>query len=329
MSMIRMLSLALLAACLWLAPRPALAVSCSARIDNFSFGSNVDSSGRDTSTQLAWQCSRGSEPASQALNLRVCLFITAGTSAPGVNPRWLRRTQAPNLLVKYDIFADAAYTQVVGDEASNLPFGFIATLAAGDYYQSGNVPIYGRIYPNQAMLAYSHQAANLAITPVRYRYNLSGSPPTTAQCLAGIGDGGGTSGSTDTVTVQASMSDACVIGTAGDISFGQVASVDSNQDQTSVITFQCRAAWQVGLGNGSNFDGSHRRMAAPGGKYITYELYRDSGRTQRWGNTLNGDTVSGTASYDSLTQVTVYGRVPAQTVVPGSYSDTITVTLTF
>jgi spore coat protein U-like protein len=329
MPMSRLLLLALLAAFLWLAPRPAQAVTCNARIDNFSFGSGVTSTGRDTTATLFWQCSRGSEPPSQPLNLRVCMFITAGTSAPGVNPRWLRRDTAPNILVKYDIFADPALTQVVGDEASNLPFGFTATLAANDYYQAGSVPIYGRIYPNQAMLAYQYTAANLALTPVRSSYNTSGAAPTTAQCLAGIGDGTGTSDSTDTITIQAQMSDSCSIGTAGDLSFGQVTTLGANQDQTSVITFQCRAAWQVGLGNGSNFDGTHRRMAAPGGKYINYELYRNSGRTQRWGTTLNNDTVSGAANYDTLTQVTVYGRVPAQAALPGNYSDTITVTLTF
>lgn len=327
--MSRLLLLALLAAFLWLAPRPAHAVTCNARIDNFSFGSGIDSSGRDTSTQLFWQCTRGSEPASQPLNLRICLFITAGSSAPGVNPRWLRRDTAPNILVKYDIFGDPALTQVVGDEASNLPFGFTATLGSGVYYNSGSVPIYGRIYPNQAMLAYQYTAANLAIAPVRSSYNTSGPAPTTAQCLAGIGDGTGTSDSTDTITLQAQMSDSCSIGTAGDLSFGQVTTLASNQDQTSVITFQCRAAWQVGLGNGSHFDGTHRRMAAAGGKYVNYELYRDNGRTQRWGTTLNTDTVSGAANYDTLTQVTVYGRVPAQVALPGNYSDTITVTLTF
>src|SRR5690606_6932284 len=150
--------LALFAACAWLAPRPAQAVTCSARIDNFSFGAGIDSAGRDTSTQLHWQCSRGSTPPSQALDIRICLFITQGGSPPGINPRWLRRDSAPNTLVKFDIFGDPALTQVVGDEASNLPFGLVATLAANQYFNSGSVPIYGRIYPNQAMLPYQHTA---------------------------------------------------------------------------------------------------------------------------------------------------------------------------
>ena len=125
------------------------------------------------------------------------------------------------------------------------------------------------------------------------------------------------------------MSSSCAIGTAGDLSFGQVIALDSARDQTSVITFLCRALWKIGLSNGSHASGTQRRMLGPGGNYINYELYKDSNRTQRWGNTPDVDTQSGVANYDTLTQATVYGRVPAQEAIPGTYSDTITVTLIF
>src|SRR3546814_19222531 len=93
----RMLLLALLAGLLWLAPRPALAVTCNARIDNFSFGAGVNSSGRDTSTPVYWQCERGAEPPGPTLQIRLCLFLTAGSSAPGAHPPWLRRHPAPKI----------------------------------------------------------------------------------------------------------------------------------------------------------------------------------------------------------------------------------------
>jgi spore coat protein U-like protein len=69
-------------------------------------------------------------------------------------------------------------------------------------------------------------------------------------------------------------------------------------------------------------------MQGPAG-LVSYELYRNSARTQRWGNTLNSDTVigSGTGGTQNLT---VYGRVPAQTTPSaGTYNDTITVTVTY
>lgn len=80
----------------------------------------------------------------------------------------------------------------------------------------------------------------------------------------------------------------------------------------------------------SNVSGTQRRMAGPAGQYIAYELYRDTARTQRWGNDTAGgsDTVNGGGGNPS--SVTVYGRVPVPSeMVPGSYSDTVTVTLTY
>ena len=73
------------------------------------------------------------------------------------------------------------------------------------------------------------------------------------------------------------------------------------------------------------------RMRSAASNYITYELYRDAARTQRWGNTPGTDTSDGTGAGESspLTQ-TVYGRVPPQATAPaGAYTDIVTVTLTY
>jgi spore coat protein U-like protein len=103
----------------------------------------------------------------------------------------------------------------------------------------------------------------------------------------------------------------------------------ANTDGTSTVTVQCAsgAAYQVGLDNGQHASGTTRRMQGPGG-LVTYELYRNTTRTQRWGSTINTDTVSGTGNGANQT-LTVYGRVPNQTTPSaGIYNDTITVTVT-
>jgi spore coat protein U-like protein len=70
-------------------------------------------------------------------------------------------------------------------------------------------------------------------------------------------------------------------------------------------------------------------MTGPSASLLHYHLYSDSGHTVNWGNTVGTDTVSMTGSGVAQT-LTVYGQVPAgQFVTPGSYSDTITVTLTY
>ena len=117
---------------------------------------------------------------------------------------------------------------------------------------------------------------------------------------------------------------------ASTLDFGAVGLLLANTDGTSNVTVQCAsgAAYQVGLDNGQHASGTTRRMQGPGG-LVTYELYRNPTRTQRWGSTLNTDTVAGSGNGSSQT-LTVYGRVPNQTTPSaGTYNDTITVTVTY
>jgi spore coat protein U-like protein len=66
-----------------------------------------------------------------------------------------------------------------------------------------------------------------------------------------------------------------------------------------------------------------------GTEVINYSLYSDSGRTTNWGNTVGTDTVAATGN-GSAQAYTVYGRIPPQTTpAPGTYTDTITVTVTY
>ena len=74
--------------------------------------------------------------------------------------------------------------------------------------------------------------------------------------------------------------------------------------------------------------GTTRRMRSAGGQFVSYELYRDSPRNQRWGNTLATDTLAGTGSGNAQS-LTVYGRVAPQAPTVGTYNDTITVTVTY
>ena len=67
-----------------------------------------------------------------------------------------------------------------------------------------------------------------------------------------------------------------------------------------------------------------------GANTLGYQLYLDSGRTTVFGDgTASSSTKSGTGS-GSAQSISVYGRVPTLAgVVPGSYTDTVTVTITY
>lgn len=75
------------------------------------------------------------------------------------------------------------------------------------------------------------------------------------------------------------------------------------------------------------------RQMASGANRMNYNLYRDAGRTQVWGQTPGVDTVSlNTGNIPNFASVnvtfTIFGRVPAlQNVNVGAYSDTVQMTV--
>jgi spore coat protein U-like protein len=63
---------------------------------------------------------------------------------------------------------------------------------------------------------------------------------------------------------------------------------------------------------------------------IAYSIYLTGAHTTVWGNTLAVDTVAGTSD-GYIKQYAAYGYIPVPTVLPtaGTYTDTITATVTF
>jgi spore coat protein U-like protein len=112
------------------------------------------------------------------------------------------------------------------------------------------------------------------------------------------------------------------------------------RDSTGTVTVTCTAlilglsaSWDILLSTGSSGSFTPRRLFS-GGNSLQYNLYISAGRTQVW-----GDTTGGTAKVSDSQSVlvgtnqysyTAYGRIPAlQNLAPGTYTDTITVTLNY
>ena len=141
-------------------------------------------------------------------------------------------------------------------------------------------------------------------------------------------------GSTTTSTFQSQITIAasCTILSATTLDFGSNGVLAANIDQTSTIQVQCTntSPYNIGFnaGTGTGATVTNRKMTN-GANTVSYSLYSDSGRTTNWGNTVGTDTVSSTGNGASQ-NFTVYGRVPAQTTpAPATYTDTITVTVTY
>jgi len=151
---------------------------------------------------------------------------------------------------------------------------------------------------------------------------------TTVSALVPINTSSGAT-STSTFQVTATVASSCTV-TATSLAFGNYTL--AQLDGTSTITATCTngTTYTIGLDAGT-FSGattSTRRMTGPSAAGLSYSLFSDSGRTTNWGN-ATGSWVSGTGT-GAAQVLTVYGRIPAnQTALIGSYTDTVTVTVTF
>ena len=137
---------------------------------------------------------------------------------------------------------------------------------------------------------------------------------------------------TSSFTVSITLAATCTINSASTLNFGNQGILSANVDQTSTIQVTCTntTPYNIGLdaGQGTGASVTTRKMTS-GGATVSYTLYSDSGRTTVWGNTVGTNTVAGTGNGTGQ-NYTVYGRVPTQTTpAPGTYTDTITVTVTY
>jgi spore coat protein U-like protein len=137
--------------------------------------------------------------------------------------------------------------------------------------------------------------------------------------------------STSTLAVSATVISSCTV-LPGILSFGNYNPTSGSAldvDGTFTVTCTTGTAPVVGLGLGLSPTGSTRRMIS-GLQFLTYEIYKETGRTNVWGDS-GGATVTMAGAPSILPQtVTVFGRIPAnQSASTGVFVDTVAITLTF
>lgn len=143
-------------------------------------------------------------------------------------------------------------------------------------------------------------------------------------------------------TVNSTVSSSCSAPTTEALSFGTYNPLSGSAATASAnITITCTnttAITSITLNAGSGTGTINARKMEKGGtdttKTLNYNLYTSSANTTIWGDGTSGNStnnVSGNAGTGSAQTLVVYGTIPAnQTdVEPGSYSDTITVTINY
>ena len=308
----------------------AAAVTCSVTTaPAITFGT-VDGlvTGATTSSSIGWTCKNPSLLATA--NATFCINVGNGTAGVLGTNRLMTAGAGQNL--QFQLFQDSAGSVVWGSILSavnNVPYQLSVNIPAGltgllPGTRTGTVTIYGNVPNAQIGLTAGSYSSTFAGTDFEMTVasNYSSTP---TSC-------GSTNPSASSFVATAAVTKSCTITAANNLTFATPTGLlTSNVDATTTLQTQCtnNTAFQIGLDNGQHASGTTRRMTGSSGDLISYELYRDSGRTTRWGNTVNTDTVTGVGN-GAVQTTTVYGRVAPQTTpTPGAYSDTITVSVTY
>ncbi|HET7588011.1 MAG TPA: spore coat U domain-containing protein [Gammaproteobacteria bacterium] len=138
------------------------------------------------------------------------------------------------------------------------------------------------------------------------------------------------------LTVSASVNQSCQVGTSA-IDFGPINTL-ATSDTTAQgnVNVQCTSGtvYTIGLDKGTNgVDTSNRKMlnSVDGVTLMNYALYYDSAHANNWGNTFGTDTPASKTADGTMQSTPVYGVVPTgqSALTAGSYSDTVTVTVSY
>jgi spore coat protein U-like protein len=128
-----------------------------------------------------------------------------------------------------------------------------------------------------------------------------------------------------TVTAQCILSPVSSIALTGSLLSG-------NLDGAGSLSLQCTSgtAYKVrmGLGAGTGAALTARKLTS-GTNTVNYNLFTDAARTLVWSDLVAGpNQISGTGTGTAAT-IPVYVRIPSQVAAPGTYTDTVVVSVDY
>jgi spore coat protein U-like protein len=133
---------------------------------------------------------------------------------------------------------------------------------------------------------------------------------------------------TTTFAVTANVATNCAV-SATALGFGSYTGAVNTASSTVTVTCTNSTGYTVGLDAGLTGASVTTRQMKNGAATLNYGLFSNGTWATNWGNTLATNWVIGTGN-GAAQALTVYGQIAAgQYVTPGSYSDTITATVTY
>jgi len=227
----------------------------------------------------------------------------------------------------YDLYQDAGRSTVFGGiygTYGGQPRSFTEESLLSLLTTTGiNVPVYGRVLGGQSAVAPGTYQSTFSRDPFDVRVDYRTCPLLGTLCTPRT--------ATFSFNVRAQVQPNCRV-VANDLDFGTHGFLDQAVNASSEIRVTCTAGTSHSLGIGYGLQGTglvDRYMRDLAGNRVRYELFRNEGRTQPWGLVTDGNAAV-SAGTGSTRPLTVYGRVPAQvTPMPGNYTDTVVVTVTY
>ena len=152
-----------------------------------------------------------------------------------------------------------------------------------------------------------------------------------------VGASGQAATATASIGISATFISSCTV-TGGTINFGSAIDPTSASvpiDASTNLTVICSntTPYSVALNAGTNAGGASNfsaRAVKNGIKTLGYQLYSDTLHSIIWGDGTSLSAVTPGVGTGSNQTLTVYGRLPSVTgAIPGTYSDTVTVTVTY
>lgn len=311
--------------CLWVTVGATSAsANCVPTASNLAFGAYdpVTGSQVDGSSTIDVQCTL-MVPLTQ---YRFCISMESGSGFTGNQRQMISGTDRMN----YALFTDAGRSTDWGSYRTGFGVtgqGYELLLTTGATTNFNfTVNYYGRIASGQNTLAPgTNYLSTFNNTGPNYRPSIRWAPALpVVSCGLILSQNIGTT----TFTVTSSITKNCTV-SAANLNFGSTLNLAADVDSTSTINVTCTntTPYTIGLdaGTGSGATLTNRKMTFSGNT-INYSLFTNTGRTTNWGSA----TASGTGSGVSQ-PYTVYGRVFGGQPLPnpGTYTDTITVTVTF
>ncbi|MDP2738278.1 MAG: spore coat U domain-containing protein [Pseudorhodobacter sp.] len=302
----------------------AIAQTCSFSASDIVFGQvdTLGSGATDTSGTVSISCS-----AFLGLLSSIEINIHIGEGRGGANGATRQMTSISTATpLNFQLYRDAARSDLLGGSYwsyGGQPIQLSGSSILNLLTTTGvDVPVYARVPGNQSSVIPGSYSSIFDRNPIDVRVDYR-----TCNLLLLCTN----RTATFSFTVLADVVADCLV-VADDLSFGTTGLLNAAIDATSQIDVTCTANSDFDIGLGYGFYGTgpnDRQMRDTGGNQIGYGLYQDAARSITWAELGDGAAQPGTGS-GAGQSFTVYGRVPAQpTPPPGSYSDTVVVTITY